>query len=83
MLSAAGHEVRAFDADGPTAADRSGPEVAGRLPWRPMAASFTGLELAGLELLDVKRSASEIRLQLKGRFRPSFTKILRMLCGQP
>ena len=48
----------------------------GRLPWRPMTATFTGHELATLKLLGVEQSARKLRVRLHALFRPAFTKIM-------
>ena len=49
----------------------------GRLPIRPMTQSFTGLELAELRLLGVRRKGAEVRVELKALFRPMFLKLMR------
>src|SRR6185437_7058871 len=49
----------------------------GRLPIRPLAHSFTGCEIAGLELLGVEESEKEIRIRLEAVFRPMAVKMMR------
>ncbi len=48
----------------------------GRLPWRVMTASCAGCELAGMELLGVESEGDTVRLRLRARFRPQFTRII-------
>ena len=48
----------------------------GRLPWRPAIQTFTGHELARLELRGIKATGNVVRVRLKALFRPLFTKLM-------
>jgi len=49
----------------------------GRLPLRPCAQTFTGLELAALNLLGVDERKSSVRIRLEALFRPLPVKLMR------
>jgi hypothetical protein len=49
----------------------------GRLPLRFCTQTFTGLELGGLRLVQVKSAKKEVRIRLRALFRPLPVKLLR------
>ena len=49
----------------------------GRLPLRPSTQTFTGLELAGLQFLDLVAGDEEVRICLQATFAPLSVKLMR------